>query len=744
MGKKAKHKFSAKFSKPITGDDDDNLIDLSDQTDGRRINSGDGNDTVLAGSGHDRINAGDGDDIVNGGAGNDVMFGNDGHDTAVYDGSIFGFLWETLRGNTLRVTDTDSGDGDEGIDALKHFEVLQFDDYSFNIGGDNAALVLADDQSTDEDSSVDFSIDAFDFDGGAVSLDSVQTASGSTVVLNSTQALAVGMGVGLRYFFTFTPAPGFQSLALNQTGYETVTFEVSDGQGNVAIQSIQVAIAGLNDAPVIDEAASDLTGDVQEDVTLSATGSIEASDIDDGAVLSYAVQGGGAGTYGALSIDADGDWTYTLANNTDAVQNLAQNETHDETFTIVVTDEHGAQDTVDVTVTVEGQNDAPVIDEDSTDTSGGVQEDVTLSIGGVIAASDNDNGAVLSYSVLGGGVGTYGTLSVDTDGNWTFALANGSLAVQSLAQGQTVSETFTVVVSDEHGAQDTIDVDIDIDGQNDAPEFDTVTSDSTGNVQEDGTLIASGQLFADDIDTLDTLTFDLQGAGEGTYGTIIVDSDGNWTYELSNNSPTVNSLGTGDVVYDSFDVEVSDGHGGVDTITIDIQVDGVDNAPPPPGTLTFEFFDGTDPISGSAYGGLTWSADWFSLDGSTFQPRGSDGRGGVPANGYYNGIVSVSQVAFNAGGNDVTLSRDTDFDLESAYFAAAWNDGLTLEVSGYDDGVLVGTQTLTLNTTGPLFVEFDDAIFDSVDEVVFHSYGGTNPGLGGSGTQFVMDDLLIL
>ena len=47
--------------------------------------------------------------------------------------------------------------------------------------------------------------------------------------------------------------------------------------------------------------------------------------------------------------------------------------------------------------------------------------------------------------------GVYGTLSVDADGEWNYALANSATNVQALAQGEHATDTFTVTVSDEHG-----------------------------------------------------------------------------------------------------------------------------------------------------------------------------------------------------------------------------------------------------------------------------------------------------
>lgn len=76
------------------------------------------------------------------------------------------------------------------------------------------------------------------------------------------------------------------------------------------------------------------------------------------------------------------------------------------------------------------------------------------------------------------------------------------------------------------------------------------------------------------------------------------------------------------------------------------------------------------------------------------------------------------------------------------YATAAWNNGLQPTVSAHDDGSYVGQQTLTLNTSGPTFLNFDDGLFDDVDEVVFNTCGRVSAGFGGSGTHMAVDDML--
>jgi len=93
-------------------------------------------------------------------------------------------------------------------------------------------------------------------------------------------------------------------------------------------------------------------------------GTMVASDVDHGAVLTWNVDNPDD-TYGTFGIDANtGEWTYMLDNDLDATNALAEGEIVTQTFNVVVTDEYGATDTQDVTITIQGTNDAPVASAD--------------------------------------------------------------------------------------------------------------------------------------------------------------------------------------------------------------------------------------------------------------------------------------------------------------------------------------------------------------------------------------------
>ncbi len=73
-------------------------------------------------------------------------------------------------------------------------------------------------------------------------------------------------------------------------------------------------------------------GTVQEDA-LIAKGVLTITDPDAGEAA-FQAQSGTPGTYGAFSIDARGNWTYTLDNGNPVVQALATGDSRTETFTV--------------------------------------------------------------------------------------------------------------------------------------------------------------------------------------------------------------------------------------------------------------------------------------------------------------------------------------------------------------------------------------------------------------------------
>ena len=164
----------------------------------------------------------------------------------------------------------------------------------------------------------------------------------------------------------------------------TETLQVTADDGTT--QDIVITINGTNDAAVIGGTS---TGAITEDdsaATLTTSGSLSITDTDSGEARFDAATV--SGTYGSLSIDASGSWTYSADNTETAIQTLGSGETLTET--IQVTADDGT--TQDIVITINGTNDAAVIGGTST---GAITEDdsaATLTTSGSLSITDTDSG----------------------------------------------------------------------------------------------------------------------------------------------------------------------------------------------------------------------------------------------------------------------------------------------------------------------------------------------------------------
>lgn len=102
--------------------------------------------------------------------------------------------------------------------------------------------------------------------------------------------------------------------------------------------------------------------DTTEDGVLSATGNVLANDhdVDAGTVLRVGAPGAFQGTYGSLSLAADGGYVYAMNNDSAAVQSLGRNQHGTDLFNYTATDGiTGVTSTL--VVDIYGENDAPIV-----------------------------------------------------------------------------------------------------------------------------------------------------------------------------------------------------------------------------------------------------------------------------------------------------------------------------------------------------------------------------------------------
>ncbi|MFN7844908.1 MAG: beta strand repeat-containing protein [Pirellula sp.] len=371
-----------------------------------------------------------------------------------------------------------------------------------------------------------------------------------------------------------------QYLAAGETVTAVYTITVSDDSGtgtSTATRAVTVVITGTNDTPTI--TVVDVNGAVTEDATtpnLTDSGSVTFAELDDTDILTSSVALASTSTTGptipaglatalssALSLTQTGTndgtiaWNFSLSNS--LTQYLAAGETITAVYTITVSDDSGTGNntaTQNVTVVITGTNDDPIITLETGDSAAetlGVTG-LPLTTAGSLSVADIDRtdvvtAAVSSFAKNGDLTGLTlsdaqleAMMSLNTNvisntqqtGAISWAFDTAGYTFGYLAQGESITLTYTFTVTDSQGATDTQDVVVTITGTNTAPDITVETGDSSSEslTETDATLTTSGTLSVLDINTTDTVTSQVS----------LVVASGTTTGLGSNNAALLNML----------------------------------------------------------------------------------------------------------------------------------------------------------------------------------------------------------
>ncbi|MGQ5525651.1 VCBS domain-containing protein, partial [Chitinimonas sp. PSY-7] len=343
-----------------------------------------------------------------------------------------------------------------------------------------------------------------------------------------------------------------QALTEGQEVHDTLTVTSLDGGVS---QVIDVTVTGKNDNARISGTA---TGSVVEDGQMVASGTLQVSDVDSGDAL-FLAPSGLNGTYGKFTFnEVTGVWGYIA--DPSKIQFLSGNQQVQDVLTVKSKDGTATQD---ITVTIQGANDAP----SGKDAHFTIQEDGSkVFTAADFGFSDVDAGDSLK-AVRIDALPTAGMLTLNgavvTSGQAIAVTQLGELVFTPAANANGNNyASFTFSVQDQANAFDPLPnkISIDVTPVNDVP----AATDYKHTTDEDKPF--SGRVAATDVDG-DRLTYNT--GRSPAHGTVIVKPDGNWTY-----TPAKDYNGK-----DSFTVTVSDGKGGVAISTINLDVTPVNDAP---------------------------------------------------------------------------------------------------------------------------------------------------------------------
>jgi VCBS repeat-containing protein len=240
-----------------------------------------------------------------------------------------------------------------------------------------------------------------------------------------------------------------------------------------------------------------------------------------------------SGMLGQLLPDPSGNYVYDPNGQ---FETLAAGESTVDTFSYMVSDGQGGEDTATVTVTVTGVNDAPTIE---------VIDPINVAEGSTITqqiqAGDVDGIFPLTYSL------------VDAP-DWAAIDAETGMFTATPPDGPQDSVTITVRVTDGEGAAGTVTFDLTV--QNVAP---GVAADQAAVTVNEGDPAANTGTFSDPGADVVTLI--------ASVGTVVDNGDGTWSWSLATtDGPDQNQTVT---------ITAEDDDGAVTTTTFELQVDDV-------------------------------------------------------------------------------------------------------------------------------------------------------------------------
>ena len=557
--------------------------------------------------------------------------------------------------------------------------------------------------------------------------------------------------------YSFKPSAEAEKLLAGENANFNLTITVDDGSdapNSSTEENLHITITGTNEAPVIN--GGELTLEATEDTAITVGDKLDVSDdrVNEGN-LSYSVAAGegaassnagnmAAGQYGTLFINADGTYSYQLNNQMQAVQELGEDsEPLEETFTIFVKDQDGAEVAKTVTVTINGTNDAPVLSLDTPVLT--IKEGSTAEVGGTASATDVDKGDTLSYALKDGTLSEetgeyvcktdYGTFSIDpVTGEYRFVLDNSLDAVKDLRPTDVVDAKVTVVVDDGHGGVTEKELTVHIKGSDSVPEITDegslaidVAEEPESTAEKD--IAAEGWDHGPDGTHDDPLHYAAQGAqpvtidGQvwqmvtGKYGTLYLDpKTGKYRYELTED---MNHLADGETATESFGkITIADSTGNKITETITVTIKGSNDAPEIAvsqpsgalaGTVTITDVDASDTHSVTFEGLRADAADTpLSVDLATLEQEGGTTTVDVyDADGtligklelvYAKGTGTDDSLAYTFTPDEgylnslpVNGSQDIDFSItvSDTHDGTDTTDGLQFSVSNVNDAPVI-------------------------------------------------------
>ena len=623
------------------------------------------------------LNLGDGDTLTLSVVGNTnpdlvtpVLTGTSGQVIKSNLGLSFGQDRNGTATITIRATDA----AGEFVDADVIVDVAAVNDapVAVNDGEDGDAFTTDEESALPADASRNLLDNDSDPDGDSLAV----------IPFDGTSAAGAAVTINANGTFSYDPSGLFNYLAVGQTVDDTFAYTVSDGLGGTDTATVTITITGVNDAPVAGDDGDD-TFTTDEETTLPADASRNLLDNDsdpDGDALAVTPFDGASAAGAAVTINADGTFSYDPSG---LFNHLAVGQTVDDTFSYTVSDGQGGTDTATVTITITGVNDAPVAVDDSGPSYATLEESALPADASrnLLDNDDDPDGDALVAIPFVGTSDVGAAVTINADGTFLYDPSN-SAAIDTLAAGEVVPDTFTYTVSDGNGGTDTGTVNVTLTGLNDAP---TAVNDDTSVANDTSTEL---DVLDNDVDPDNGDVLTIESVTQGSHNGTVVISGGKIVYT------PVDLLGGEGT--ETFTYTVRDLAGETDTITVELTV--LPNNPPDAVNDAFTTDEETALPVDASRNLLDNDSD---LDGDTLTV--------TPFNGTSDKGAAVT---INADG---TFSYDPGSLFNGVAADQQDTDTFSYTVSDGHGGTETGTVTITITGINDPVVVTDDAFTTDED-----------------------------
>ncbi|WP_425376001.1 DUF4082 domain-containing protein [Rhizobium acidisoli] len=404
----------------------------------------------------------------------------------------------------------------------------------------------------------------------------------SNVTSGPLTAPASGNGV-----YNYSSASVFPTNSFDQTNYWVdVMFNPTN-----ANNTTPTAVADAGDATEKGGVANGSGGAVASGNVLTNDTDPDAGDTKTVTAIKFGATSGTlgtalAGTYGSLVLNASGAYTYTINETNTAVQGLRlSTNTLSDVFNYTMRDTAGATATANLTVTIHGANDAPVLAVQTATQNATVNSAFSFAVP-TTTFTDVDSGETLTYSATAAdGTALPSWLSFNASTR-TFSgtpTTGGTYGVKVTATdigGLAANETFNIAVSVPGNTTPTAVADV-----GDATEKGGVANGSGGAVASGNVLTNDTDPDSGDTKTVTAVNFGatsgtLGSALNGTYGSLVLNASGAYSYAINESNATVQGLRLStNTLNDVFSYTMRDTAGTTATANLTITIHGANDAP---------------------------------------------------------------------------------------------------------------------------------------------------------------------